>query len=139
MKIPARPWPLPIKIRITLLVNKKLQELTGFTKEELVGNNISWERFIAPRDMERLKNYHRLRLKDPDAAPKNYEYQIITKNGEFKDILMTSALIPSTQNSLVSMMDITRPQKDRSWNCINSEERFQELLHNSSDIISDIR
>ncbi len=123
------------KNRITLLVNKKLQELTGFTKEELVGNNIGWEQFIAPRDMERLKNYHRLRLKDPDAAPKNYEYQIITKNGEIKDLLMTSTLIPGTQNSLVSMMDVSAWKKAEEA-LHKSEEHLRELLQNSSDIIS---
>jgi PAS domain S-box-containing protein len=60
--------------RKTLLVNDKLEELTGYTKEELAGQKMNWESFIAPQDLERLKNYHRLRLTDPAAAPKHYEY-----------------------------------------------------------------
>jgi two-component system, cell cycle sensor histidine kinase and response regulator CckA len=123
------------KNRIPLLINDKLQEITGFTKEELIGNKISWENFIAPHDLERLRNYHRLRLADPATAPKHYEYQIMTKSGELKDILMTSALIPGTQNSLVSMMDISAWKKAEEA-LHKSEERLRELLQNSSDIIA---
>jgi PAS domain S-box-containing protein len=71
---------------------------------------------------------------DPDAAPKNYEYQIITKNGEYKDFLMTSTLFPGTQNSLVSMMDISAWKKAEEA-LRKSEERLRELLKNSFDII----
>jgi PAS domain S-box-containing protein len=55
--------------RTVLLVNDELQSLTGYAREELVGNAINWESFIAKHDLERLRGYHKLRLNDPAGAP----------------------------------------------------------------------
>jgi PAS domain S-box-containing protein len=121
--------------RTVLLVNDELQKLTGFTREELVGSALHWEAFIAPHDLERLRGYHKLRLNDPARAPKHYEYQIVTKSGELKDVFMTSGLIPCTKKSLVSMLDIT-DRKKAEGELRKSEERLWELFRNSIDIIT---
>ncbi|MGV8057658.1 MAG: PAS domain S-box protein [Smithellaceae bacterium] len=115
-----------------LLVNNEMCQLTGFSKEELLAAD--WITFVAPQDRERLRGYHRLRLTDPEAAPRHYEYQIITKYGDFKDVFMVSELIPDTKKSLVSMIDITgRKQAEAALS--KSNELLQELFRSSRDII----
>ena len=80
-----------------VLVNEEMEKLTGYTKEEVIGKNINWSYFAAPQDIERLNNYHRLRLTDPALAPRHYEYQMVTKSGELKDVVITPGLIPGTR------------------------------------------
>ncbi len=120
--------------RQPLLVNEEMQKLTGYSNEELTGKNISWLSFTAPHDVERLINYHRLRLSNPELAPRNYEYQMVAKNGEIKDVFMTSGLIPGTKKSLVSMMDISALKKVETA-LRKSEGMLNELFLKSLDII----
>ncbi|MBW2170258.1 MAG: PAS domain S-box protein [Deltaproteobacteria bacterium] len=67
------------------LANKEFARLSGYTKEEVVGKK-SWTDFVAHKDdLERMKAYHYTRRIDPDAAPRNYEYKFIDKQGTVKD------------------------------------------------------
>jgi two-component system, cell cycle sensor histidine kinase and response regulator CckA len=118
-----------------LLVNDEMCQLTGYTREELLDSNTDWSSFIAPHERERLINYHKMRLINPDTVSRHYEYQIVTKSGEFKDIYITSQLIRQTKKSLVSMIDITDRKKAEAASR-KSSELLQELFRNSRDIIA---
>jgi PAS domain S-box-containing protein len=118
-----------------LLVNEEMCRLTGYKREELIDGKADWSSFTAQQDRERLINYHKLRMTDPDAASHHYEYQMVTKNGEFKDIYMTSELIPATKKSLVSMIDITDRKKSEAA-LRKSSELLHELFRSSLDIIA---
>lgn len=54
--------------------NKKVVELVGYSKEEIEGKSCT--EFIAGGDLERMKEYHRLRRDNPDAAPGSYEFSL---------------------------------------------------------------
>ena len=119
--------------RNIIMGNKRMEELTGYKKEELIGEKMRWDYFISSSDIELIKNHHRERLANPSAPSKQYECSIITRSGNVKNIYLTATMIPGTQNSLVSMVDIT-DRKKAEGQLQESEERLQELLHNSSDI-----
>ncbi len=88
------------------LVNREFVKQFGYTREE-TENHKSWTEFIDPRDVERMKEYHRLRRIDPAGPPKNYEFRFISKSGETRNVFLTVDLIPGTRKSIASMVDIT--------------------------------
>ncbi|HEY82461.1 MAG TPA: PAS domain S-box protein [Dehalococcoidia bacterium] len=92
------------------LVNRQAEKLSGYSKEEIEGKK-SWMEFVASGDLERMRDYHRLRRADPDAAPKQYEFRFIDRNGDVRDVLVNVDLIPGTKRSVASLIDITERKR----------------------------
>ncbi len=88
------------------LANAEFEHLSGYGKEEIEGR-VKWTEFIVMEDLKRLKNNHHARIKDSSEAPRQSESRIITKNGEKRDVLINTELIPGTSRSIVSLLDIT--------------------------------
>ncbi|MFZ3137686.1 MAG: PAS domain S-box protein [Thermodesulfovibrionales bacterium] len=113
------------------LANEEYEKLTGYSKEELEGKR-SWTEFIVKEDVDRIKEYHRLRRISPDAVPTNYVFRLIERQGNVKHILATVSMIPETKKSLASLLDITERKKAeeelkkarRYW-----EDIFQAIGH----------
>ncbi len=104
------------------MLNVEFEMVTGYARDEMVGH--TWTRHVAEEDIPRLLEYHRRRRIKPDSAPRNYEFKIKTKKGELKDIFMTIAMIPGTQLSIASMLDITeRKQLEKEILNISEQER----------------
>ena len=116
------------------MANTEFEKLIGYTKDEIVGN-INWTSLILNYDTELMKSYHKLRRIDPDSAPKHYEFQLGSKNGDLKDIFITVGLIPGTEKSLISMIDITDRKKAEAESR-KASELLHELFLNSLDIIA---
>nr|MBC7245523.1 PAS domain S-box protein [Chloroflexota bacterium] len=91
---------------IISLVNKRVEQLFGYAKEEVEGK-MSWTEFIAPEDVPRLLEYHRLRRQDPSAAPSSYECRGVDRTGKRIDLLVNVAIIPGTKRSVASLLDLT--------------------------------
>jgi len=104
------------------LANSEVEKLFGYCREELEGK--SWTEFVKGEDLERMKEYHRLRRIDPNAAPKNYEFQLIDRQGNIKVISVTVAMIPGTKKSVVSLLDITDSKRAEE-----ALEKSEEGLH----------
>ena len=86
--------------------NSKLEQLTGFSKNEVEGLK-PWTEFVAPEDLARIKKYHRARRRDAASAPKEYEFRLLTKDGTRREVFVTAALIPGSKRSVVSIVDLT--------------------------------
>ncbi len=86
----------------------------------------SWTEFVAEDDLARMQEYHRLRRIDPKAAPRNYEFRFISKDGGIEDAFLTIAMIPGTKRSVASISDITdRKQAEEFLG--ESEEKYRSL------------
>jgi len=88
------------------LANAEFERLSGYSKQELEGRKRFTE-FFAGKDLERMKTYHHQRRMDPRGAPRNYDARFIDRHGNARDTLATVAVIPGTQQSVASFMDIT--------------------------------
>jgi len=88
------------------MVNTQFNKLSGYSKRE-IENKMEWTNFVIPEDLERMKKYHIARRKDGEKPPIKYEFRMMDKDGNIKDILVKIGMIPDTKKSIASLMDIT--------------------------------
>ena len=113
------------------LANKEFEKLTGYSKEEVVGKK-SWTEFVMKKDLARLKECHDVRRIDPNAAPRNHELKLIDKQGNVRDVYLTVDMIPGTNRSVASLLDITE-HKRAEERLREYEARYSHLLDHMPD------
>jgi PAS domain S-box-containing protein len=111
------------------LANREFEKLSGYSREEIEGKK-SWTGFIVKDDLDKLREYHRLRRIDPDSVPSTYETRIIDRQGNIKDVLVTASIIPGTKKSVGSLLDITKLRKTEE-SLRESEKTYKNLVDNA--------
>jgi PAS domain S-box-containing protein len=115
------------------LANVEYEKIFGHTREEVVGK-LRWDAFVAPHDRKRLWRAFLARSRRSDAALRQYEVDLVDRQGRVMHGLFTIARIPGTKRRVVSIIDIS----DRK----RAEQRSQHLnqvllaLRNVSKIIT---
>ena len=92
------------------LANSEFLRLTGYSRED-IDSRKSWTEFVAREDLERLLAQHRLRRERREDALRQYEFRLVTKTGQVRNIFVTVEIIPETQRSIASLIDITSLRK----------------------------
>jgi diguanylate cyclase (GGDEF)-like protein/PAS domain S-box-containing protein len=92
------------------LANREFVNLSGYTKKEIEGIK-SWTGFVFKDDLEKMKDYHYRRRKDPNSVPREYEFGFVDRQGNLKHVLLSAAMIPGTKKSVVSLLDFTERKK----------------------------
>ena len=110
--------------RTIRLVNSEFEKLSGCSREEIEGRKC-FEHFVTAANVEKMREYHRLRRLDPDLAPRNYEFQFLDCHGREKEIFMTVAMIPGTRQSVASLVDITARKR---------AERALKIAHDNLEL-----
>ena len=95
---------------IISLVNAEFEKLFGYTKEELENKRTLIE-FLTDESRAVVQEHHRLRLIDPSVVPRDYEGQLIDKNGNIRDLHFTVSMVPNTNKRVVSLVDITEQKQ----------------------------
>lgn len=91
------------------MVNEAYCRLSGYSSSEVIG--MSWTEQIHPDDLERLKDYNKKRLLDPDSAPDKYEFRFFRKDGSVRNALMSVSMIMKSQKIITSFIDITEQKQ----------------------------
>lgn len=112
------------------LVNAEFEKMFHYAKDEVEGKK-SWSELVLKEDLGRLMEYHRLRGIDSSAVPRNYELKVVDRYGHLRDVYMTVALIPGTQNRVAALLDIT-PLKKMEKALRESETLYRNLFENAS-------
>jgi len=113
-----------------LMVNSEFEKLSGYSKQEIERKK-SWSEFVIEEDLEKIRDFHRLRRIDPSAAPRNHEFRFINKEGEIRHIFATVAMIPGTKIGVSSFSDIT----DRKL----IEEERAKLIEDLQEAVAEVK
>jgi len=108
------------------LVNKEAEKLSGYSKEETEGKK-KWTEFVTENELERMKEYHRLRNIEPDVAPRSYESRFIDKEGKIKNIFIVIDMLPDGRKRAASLIDISE-RKHTVEDLRRSEEELKKKL-----------
>jgi len=112
------------------MVNREMERLSGYSPREVIGK--PWDQlFIHPEDVKKMQKYHDERRQGKN-APTQYEFRIIDKLGVVKKILYTINLVPETNKSIGSLLDISELKK-MEMHLRESEEKYRLLIENIED------
>lgn len=93
-----------------LLVNEEFARHTGSWPEETEGQR-RFAEFMAPQDLDRMRDYHEARRTGSGRAPDSYEMAYLDGEGRQRHALITVGLIPGSTTSVASLLDITERKR----------------------------
>ena len=115
------------------MINTQLKKIYGYSKEE-IENKMKWTDFILPEDLERMKKYHIARRKSGEKFPTEYEFRMMDKKGNIRNIFMRIGIISNTKKSIASLIDISELKKTEEG-LRESKEEYFNLFDNANDLI----
>lgn len=115
------------------LANEEFARLVGYERMEIEGRR-SWTEFVAPEDLEEMRIRHRERRREPSQAPTRYEFRLVDRRGDLRSILLYIDIIPGTDQSVASLVDVTDLKEARDL-AREREAMFRALAENSEDVI----
>jgi PAS domain S-box-containing protein len=112
-----------------LLANKQFAELSGYSIEE-IENKKAWMEFVVPEDLARMREQHELRRKNSNSALNEYEFRFIDRNKNLKHIHLYIDMIPGTDKSVASLLDVTE-RKNAEEELAHSEKLMRYVIENT--------
>jgi len=93
-----------------LMANDDFAVLSGYSKQELEGK-IKLTAFADENDLERVMNYYKMGRLDQESALSFNEFRFRNRNREVRELFVSVAFIPKTNESVVSLIDLTERKK----------------------------
>lgn len=114
--------------------NTGFEKLTGYTKQEVEGK-MKWPVIVAnPDELATMLYYHGQRRAGRRGVPIEYEFEVIDKHGQRKNVFLRVDMIGGTNRSVASLIDITSLKKaQRSFR--ESESKLRGVLEAFEGIV----
>ena len=116
------------------LANVKFAELAGYPIEE-IQNKKNWKEFVVREDLESMRQQHDLRREDRKKAFNEYEFRFIDKAHNIKNIYLCIDLIPDTDKSVASLLDITGIKRSEK-EIMDRERLLESIIDGVSDLLA---
>ncbi|MFP3871750.1 MAG: PAS domain S-box protein [Candidatus Aenigmatarchaeota archaeon] len=116
------------------MANDEVEKLTGYPKEELEGEK-KWTELVSGSDLDRMEKYHRERRENLEEIPERYNFTLINKFGDAREVIMQVGMMPDDKKSIVSLIDVTEERK-RFETMRESQEAFRRLFERSFDAVA---
>jgi len=115
-----------------MYANKKFEELTGYTREEVFSPDFNFLTLIAPEFRKNVKTNFSRHMKGEDII--SYEYVFISKGGKRIESIMTTKLISyGRDNAILGVVTEITERKKVKDALRKSEERFRSIVENSHE------
>ena len=102
--------------------NAGFEILSGYPREEIV-NKKSGTEFVAPYELDRMRDYHDERRRSGGEAPSEYEFDFKRRDGSIRRAFISIAVVPGTKQSVASFIDITELRR--------AEERYRTTVEST--------
>ena len=114
-------------------VNAQFERLTGYSKSNIEGR-MKWTDFFIEEDHERLIRYHSERRSGMHNVPRELACRIKDSHGVIKHVYLTLDLIPGTQKSIGTFMDIS-PLKKAEAQIVESNALLSAIVESVDGLI----
>ncbi|HON80630.1 MAG TPA: PAS domain S-box protein, partial [Spirochaetota bacterium] len=115
-----------------IYVNKRLTDLLGYTRDELLGT--PFIEVFHPDDRARISEYALLRVQG-EAVPEVYEARVITKSGDTKIFsFKPSAITLSGEYAVLGAATDITSRKEYEHALIESEKKYRSVIENIRDV-----
>ncbi len=89
-----------------VLANREVERLSGYSRADMEGKKC-WKELVVEDDLVKVNDPKRHRGKYIKIPSDGYELRIMNKNGDIRNVLVNFATIPSTERTVISLLDIT--------------------------------
>lgn len=113
------------------LANSGFVALSGLTRDEIEGK-ITLGHFFSAGEQQRIRDYHRKRCKGEENVPQTYFSTFLSAEGNSRNVIVTAAVIPGTEKSIVSFVDVTvqkEYEKELKRSLLEKEALLTEVHH----------
>jgi PAS domain S-box-containing protein len=95
-----------------LFVNNAFTRNVRHSRSE-VENKKNIADFIGPDDLEKIVHVHESMKENPSNSPRVSEIRIIDRHGNLQDTVITAALIPRTENMMITGLDLPNHSREK--------------------------
>jgi len=109
-------------------VNTKVEGMTGYGKAEIEGKMKTTD-LVSKKGLKRITDYHYARRINVGEYPSEYTLELVDKKGNIKKVFIQISIIPGTQKSIASLIDITsRVEAEEALR--RNEEKYRSIIEN---------